>query len=325
MATVTGDFSIDFSGLANQNPYTNSLLLPLLSSQARIASGVFRAINNSTSCIFQLDPDEYVPGDVIVSKIEVSDTGGGFDGQTCGVVDASGNGYRIYVFGWGISRHRIDAWTPYTGSGAEVTFSVANADTFEVQYTKSTGVLVVRHNGAVVAGAALTDSTYAAYDLAPYFGSEPGDVAQGGIISFAADGVTAPSAAPVISDGRPTGTIGTPNSAVVGVTSTQSTGTLYAVLSETSSDFDSVTAEQVIAGEDDSGNPAPFADSASVSDSDPEMEFTVLDADTTYYVAAVHETVDGASNVLKWSFTTADDTPPASTLGGRLSLLGVGR
>lgn len=190
MSTVTGDFAIDFSGLSNQNPYSNPVLLPQYASEARIDSGVFRSVNSSTGCVFRLDPAAYVPGSVITSKVEVADVGG-FDGQTCGVVDDSGNGYRVYISDDRLRRHRIDAWAPDNDTGATYLATISDGDTVEVEYNKGTGVLVVRHNGDPAESIGMVDGTHADKSLAPHFGQDPSNDGAGGIISFAADGVTA--------------------------------------------------------------------------------------------------------------------------------------
>lgn len=128
---------------------------------------------------------------------------------------------------------------------------------------------------------------------------------------------------PVISSATPSGTIETHDTATVGCTTDTEEGTLYAVLSETNN-VSTANGTQIKAGQNSTSAAADFADDAAVADSTPEVEFSGLDPETTYYYALVQETTEGFSNVLSGSFTTASDAPQA-VLGARLSLLGVGR
>lgn len=109
----------------------------------------------------------------------------------------------------------------------------------------------------------------------------------------------------VISDPTPSGTIGTANTATVGCTTDTEEGTLYAVLSETNN-VSTATGSQIKAGQNSTSAAADFADDAAVTDSAPEVAFSGLDPETTYYYALVQETTEGFSNVLSGSFTTAD-------------------
>src|SRR5690606_17207950 len=149
--------------------------------------GTLRSVDGNTPAMFILDPAEWPGGDTITSKIEVSDVGPGFDALVVGVLDSLGNGYRISVHNWGVQRHRLDTFTPYTGSGVEDYFTTADGDIFEVQYTKSTGEVIVRRNGVQLTACDLTDTTHADKVLAPYFGATPSDTGQGGLYAFAAD------------------------------------------------------------------------------------------------------------------------------------------
>lgn len=120
-------------------------------------------------------------------------------------------------------------------------------------------------------------------------------------LTYSTGGGPTPS---VISDPTPSGTIGTTNTATVGCTTDTEEGTLYVVLSETDN-VEEADPEEIEAGENENGDPADFADDAAVTDSTPEVAFSGLDPETTYYYAMVHKTDDGYSNVLSGSFTTA--------------------
>lgn len=195
MATVTGDYAINFAPLPSQSPYTHPDFVAILNQgNARIDAGVWRSVDGANDVGWQLDPERFpVSGDVIRSRIEVSDIGGGYDGILVGVLDSDGNGYRVQVYPWGLSRHRLDAWTPFNDTGAEAIVAISSGDQVELEYDKSTGAVRAYHNGSPVSGLNLTDATYSGNTLAPAFVHAPGDQGQGGIISFAADGVVVPS------------------------------------------------------------------------------------------------------------------------------------
>jgi hypothetical protein len=305
---VTGAFSIDFSGLPDTNPYSNADFIKAdPSSTARIVSGVFRAVNNNTPAAFLLDPVKWVPGDALTVKIELSTAGGGADSINAGVLDASGNGYVVWINGWGIQRRRMDGGSEAAGGADawDATRAMSNGDEVVVSYNKANGAFSVSVNGTPVTELNGTFITHADKDLMPYFGPRPGNDGAGGIISLAVDGVTSSSASPpVISSATPSGTIGTANSATVGCTTDTEEGTLYAVLSETNN-VSTASGTQIKAGQNSTSAAADFADDAAVTDSTPEVAFSGLDPETTYYYALVQETTEGFSNVLSGSFTTA--------------------
>lgn len=190
MATVTGDYEINFALLPNESPYTNPDFLAIVNAgTARIASGVWRSVDLS-DVGWLLDPDKFpASGDVMRSKVEISDAGGAIDGIVVYICDTLGNGYRVLVATWGMTRHRMDAFVPFVDSGAEDFFTVSNGDQVELEYNKATGAVRVYHNGDPIESLNLTDSTYSSNTLAPGFMHAGTDQAQGGIISFAADGV----------------------------------------------------------------------------------------------------------------------------------------
>lgn len=198
MTTTTGEYAINFAPLPSQNPYTHPDFVAILNEgNARIDAGVWRSVDNANRVGWQLDPEQFpVSGDVIRSRIEVSGIGSGFDGILVGVLDSDGNGYRVQVHPWGLSRHRLDAWMPFNDTGAEAVVAISSGDQVEIEYDKSTGTVRAYHNGSPVSGLNLTDATYSGNTLAPAFGQIPGDLAQGGIISFAADGVVVPPSSP---------------------------------------------------------------------------------------------------------------------------------
>lgn len=113
------------------------------------------------------------------------------------------------------------------------------------------------------------------------------------------------AATPTISSGTPTGTLATTTTATIGATTNQNTGTLYTVLSTSSSDLDTITGTQIKAGQIDSGSAAPFSGNNSVSTTSPTIAISGLTDNTTYYYATIQNNTNGDSNILTGSFTTA--------------------
>lgn len=194
MATVTGTFAINFASLPNANPYSNPLFIKADdASVARIDSGVFRSINNNTPAAFYLDPDEWVPGSALTVKVELSTAGGGADSINAGVLDASGNGYVVWINGWGIQRRRMDGGAEAAGGADawDATVAMSDGDVVEVSYNKATGAFSVTRNSSAVSELSATLTTHNDKALLPFFGPWPGNDGAGGIISLAVDGVTA--------------------------------------------------------------------------------------------------------------------------------------
>jgi hypothetical protein len=186
MATVTGEFQVDFAGLSDTNPYTNANF-DALTGTARIASGLWRTIDPGTLAQWHLDPGAYTFGNVIRAKVELGNATG-FDGLWANVIDASGNGYGVRMSGGDtLTRLRWDAF-----AGAEILtepMTAADGDQMEIEYTKSTGAVRVYYNSTLISALNLTDSTHAAATLQAGLSQRPNDAGQGGIRSFAADGL----------------------------------------------------------------------------------------------------------------------------------------
>ena len=113
---------------------------------------------------------------------------------------------------------------------------------------------------------------------------------------------------PTLSSATPSGTIGTSTTANIGATTTNGTAgsnTLYTVRATTDI-FTGVTATQVKAGQNASGNTTGVtALNAAVTTTAPSVSQTSLTASTLYYYAEAQEDSNGLSNVLTGSFTTA--------------------
>lgn len=119
-----------------------------------------------------------------------------------------------------------------------------------------------------------------------------------GIPSYAA-------ASAVLTGATPSGTLATQQSATVGATTDQASGTAYAVLSTVSGDLTSITASQIMAGHIASDAAAPHSGSASVTGLTIGIPVTGLSPNTTYYYAIVQSNANGESNIVTGSFTTA--------------------
>lgn len=120
---------------------------------------------------------------------------------------------------------------------------------------------------------------------------------------------TTANPAAVLSSATPSGTLGTQTTASVGATTTQNSGTLYAILSTVSGDVTGATAANIKTGKEAGGADAPFAGNSAISTTSPSVAFTGLTAGTTYYYALVQNNGNGDSNIINTgSFTTAAAT-----------------
>lgn len=193
MGTVAGQYSKNFAGLPNTNPYTDPDFVviddPGNTELAEILGGICHTPDTSTVMGFRLNPAVYTPGTILRAKVEAATTGGVRDGIWCGLMDASGNGYIVQVGNSQWIRYRMDAWNPHYDSGYGEPFTGADGDEAELEYNKSTGLVRVFRNGSHVSVLDLTNMNYAGNALAPAFFQRPGDLGQGGVRSFAADGV----------------------------------------------------------------------------------------------------------------------------------------
>jgi hypothetical protein len=110
---------------------------------------------------------------------------------------------------------------------------------------------------------------------------------------------TVADAAPVLTSGTPTGTVGA--NATVGFTSTASSGTARIVI-DTAANLDAVTNTQVAAGQKENGTAAAYdSGNITVTDTTPEFAFTGL-APGNWTACAVHD----GSTVLSWTFVVAN-------------------
>lgn len=120
---------------------------------------------------------------------------------------------------------------------------------------------------------------------------------------------TTANPAAVLSSGTPSGTLGTQTTASVGATTTQNSGTLYAILSTVSGDVTGATAANIKAGQKAGGSAAPFSGNAAVATTSPSVAITGLTAGTLYYFAIIQNNGNGDSNIINTgSFTTAAAT-----------------
>lgn len=122
---------------------------------------------------------------------------------------------------------------------------------------------------------------------------------------------TVGSPAATISSGTPTGTLGTATSAIVGLTTNQTSGTAYWVL-DTAANITGISAAQIKAGNNKNGTAAAKAASVAVSNASPSSNITGLTSNTTYSVAAIQNNTNGDSNIITWTFTTAVATRSTS-------------
>ena len=108
---------------------------------------------------------------------------------------------------------------------------------------------------------------------------------------------------PTLSAPTPSGVIGTETTATIGATTTQNTGTFYAVV-DTAANLSGVTATQIKAGQKASGSAALAADSNTVTTTSATADITGLTANTLYSYAAVQNNANGDSNVVTGTFAT---------------------
>jgi hypothetical protein len=114
---------------------------------------------------------------------------------------------------------------------------------------------------------------------------------------------------PALSSPTPSGTIGTSTTATLGATTTNGaagSNNIYGVWS-TSNGFSGVTATQVKAGQNAAGSTSGVSTSeaVAVTSTSPTISVSSLTANTLYYYALVQTDVNGDSNVVTGSFTTA--------------------
>lgn len=188
-ATVTGQFAINFAPLSDANPYSLPADFDQIDGTGRIVSGLWRTADPATNTHAILDSGTYTFGNQVCAKIELGDAAG-YDGLWVLVWDASGNGYGARLsFDTTLSSIRFDAGTGVGGTLLTDTVTPVDGDQLMLCYTKSTGAVVVSYNGTPMPSLGFTDSTHAALTLMAGFAQRPQDTGDGGIRSFAADGL----------------------------------------------------------------------------------------------------------------------------------------
>lgn len=122
--------------------------------------------------------------------------------------------------------------------------------------------------------------------------------------SFTTAGATA-----VLSSATPSGTIGTQTTANIGATTTQASGTLYAIASTVQADVTGASAANIKAGQKSGGSAAPFSGNAVVSTTTPSVAITGLTAATLYYYAIIQNNGVDSNIINTGSFTTSAPSP----------------
>lgn len=145
--------------------------------------------------------------------------------------------------------------------------------------------------------------------LAATLDSATSDTDSAQVGAFLVFPAVAATVAPTLSSATPSGTIATQQSATIGATTDQATGTLYTVLSATQSHITDITSTQLKAAQISSGAAASasgaLSGNGSVSSVSPTIPMTGLQPGTTYWGASVQSNANGDSNVVTFSFTTA--------------------
>lgn len=154
MSTATGDYALDFSGLSNQNPFSNANFTNIQNTM-QVFSGLLSHIAYASATI-AFTGGTYDGGNV-VAKAEVHDCGGGDDWVRIGVVDGNNTGYWLEMNGTAayISYYANGAYDSVVGTATMPTF-VADSN-FEIEVTKgSPNAIAVRRNGSNVTFTAST-------------------------------------------------------------------------------------------------------------------------------------------------------------------------
>lgn len=301
MSTVTGDFSINFTGLSNVDPYTNSNLTALNANTVKVLSGAAKNSGFVSGTYYRYN-GAMSSSATLRAKLEVGTNGTSGDTLYVFLMTSGGNGYWARVSGTALVIWRLAALAgDLSIASATLPAAPVSGDQIVLELNQTTHTLTAYVNG--VSKATGTDSTYTS-GLAFGFGFESNNGNASTALSFAGDGVVAVAA--VISGPTPSGTLGTTTTATIGATTDQNTGTFYAVLATSSGALTGITAAQIKAGNLASGSAAPFSGSAAVSTTSPSVGITGLTGNTTYYYAIVQNNSNGDSNVINTgSFTTA--------------------
>lgn len=184
-----------------------------------------------------------------------------------------------------------------SGAYASSNFTVVSSEPdLNTYWTSAVGKLYVTSTSAVTPSWTHTNSTNAA----------------AGQIVFALK--EAGASAPTLSAATPSGTIGTPNSATLGCTTDQTSGTLYGVV-DVAANITGVSAAQVKAGQNNAGAAPVASGNSTVSTTGPSVSVTGLAANTLYSYALVQNN-GSDSNVITGTFTTALVSNPQARVYG---------
>lgn len=301
--TITDDFN-RANGVLGAN-YTrglgtaNTIQVVSNAAQVGVSSSDFYALYTGTS--FGSDQEAAI---TIVSDFFPTDDYVQLAARASGA-DSTFAGYAVYTnltSGAGNTEiARYSAGSSTTLKSATVTFS--SGDQIGIRVTGSNPVVIsLLKNGSVV------DS---------YSDSSGSRISSGGTIGFGAyeyggntsvlddfTGGDYGSSPATLSSPTPSGTLGTQNTATIGATTNQTSGTFYAVV-DTAGNISGITASQVKAGQNNASAAAVDDCSASVSTSTPSCGVSGLTDSTAYSYAAVQNNANGDSNVVTGTFTTA--------------------
>lgn len=199
------------------------------------------------------------------------------------------NGYYVeYMNGTGTRIRRIDSGVATTLSTLGSSPSAGQVVRIEMRGND----ISVYYDDALIGTA--SDSNYTGADRSVILSAGSGNSAV--VDDFATGNL------PTISSPTPSGTLGTQNTATIGCTTDDSTGTLYVVVDTAS--LTGITASQIKAGQNASSAAADAAGNSSISGSSPSVAVTGLSANTAYNYAVLQFS-GGNSNILTGTFTTA--------------------
>lgn len=188
MATVTGEYAINFATESNENPWVDANFTLRTAATGRIESGV---LTGSTTCWYEHSGGAYDGGDV-TAKMELGATSGGGDYARCGCLDENGDGY-VFSAGDSSSNNcgilRYDNWVYAAVVQLTTVGTLASGSEIAITVTKgSPNTIVVTHNGSQIQST--TDSGATLGTVHAGLGTVNGNVAGTTIRSFAVDGLS---------------------------------------------------------------------------------------------------------------------------------------
>lgn len=190
---VTGDYILDFSTVPNTSPYSHPDFTRITNNAgtAEVIGGLLKPRWAGAKFVLRYNGGVT---DTIITEITVSHSSSSFSDYTGLVaVDALGDGYLMVMKGNAVQLQQI------TGGGTAAPLSNADYSTrtyaagarFTFEYTKSTGSLVSKLDGVVVA--TRTDTTHGAKDLKPGVFIVGGDSGSQGIYEIGITGTALPA------------------------------------------------------------------------------------------------------------------------------------